>query len=66
MSMTESDVPAGVAAAPGFRPSRDLLVMGITALLLLTVPLWAHAVGGYTDLATRVLCVTSASISPVP
>jgi branched-chain amino acid transport system permease protein len=52
---TESDVPAGVAAAPSFKPGRDMIALGVTALLLLTVPLWAHLVGGYTDLATRVL-----------
>ncbi|MDE8344588.1 MAG: branched-chain amino acid ABC transporter permease [Acidocella sp.] len=41
---------------------REKLVQGITALLLLTVPLWVGYVGGYTDLASRVLIYALAAM----
>ena len=34
---------------------RNKIVLGLTVALLLTVPVWTNAVGGYTDLASRVL-----------
>jgi branched-chain amino acid transport system permease protein len=42
--------------------NRDRIVMAVTALLLLTVPLWVNAVGGYTDLASRVLIYALAAM----
>ncbi len=41
---------------------RDRLVLGGTALALLTLPIWAGHVGGYTDLATRVLIYALAAM----
>jgi len=41
---------------------RDHIVMAVTAVLLLTVPLWVNAVGGYTDLASRVLIYALAAM----
>ncbi len=38
------------------------LGLAITVILLLTVPLWANHVGGYTDLATRVLIYALAAM----
>jgi branched-chain amino acid transport system permease protein len=41
---------------------RNAIVMAVTLLLLLTVPLWANLVGGYTDLASRVLIYALAAM----
>jgi branched-chain amino acid transport system permease protein len=41
---------------------RNAIVMAATLLLLLTVPLWANLVGGYTDLASRVLIYALAAM----
>jgi branched-chain amino acid transport system permease protein len=43
-------------------PHRDKIVMAVTAVLLLTVPLWVSHVGGYTDLASRVLIYALAAM----
>ena len=41
---------------------RNQIVLGVTIALLLTVPVWANAVGGYTDLASRVLIYALAAM----
>ncbi len=43
-------------------PHRDKIVLAVTVLLLLSVPLWAGLVGGYTDLASRVLIYALAAM----
>jgi len=42
--------------------TRDRIVFAISAVLLLTVPLWFGHVGGYTDLAARVLIYALAAM----
>jgi branched-chain amino acid transport system permease protein len=44
------------------RFSSNQIVMAVTILLLFTVPLWSGLVGGYTDLATRVLIYALAAM----
>ena len=41
---------------------RNKIILGVTVALLLTVPVWANAVGGYTDLASRVLIYALAAM----
>ena len=42
--------------------TRDRIVFAVTLLMLLTVPLWFGHVGGYTDLASRVLIYALAAM----
>jgi branched-chain amino acid transport system permease protein len=42
--------------------NRDRVVMAVAALAMLTVPLWVSHVGGYTDLASRVLIYALAAM----
>lgn len=43
-------------------PHRNKIILGVIIALLLTVPVWANAVGGYTDLASRVLIYALAAM----
>lgn len=52
--------PVGAAAPASVRPARpalmqDLLVVGLFALIILTMPYWLPMIGGYEALATKIV-----------
>jgi len=60
--MSDVSVRPREAGAPPKRDMRQLYMMAGMAILLLLVPFWIPLVGGYTDLASRVLIYALAAM----